>query len=74
MDQEAVSGDAEMLAENADWLIRPEEAWRVVDLWWTDQPINRSYLTLRAPNGRAVAVCWDSQIETWSFMGEKVEA
>jgi hypothetical protein len=62
--------EGDLIAENEDWLIRVEEAWRVVDRWWTDRPVNRSFLTLRAPNGCAVAVCWDGENETWSLVEE----
>jgi hypothetical protein len=51
--------------------IKLVESWRVVDLWWTDAPIDRYFLALRAPNGAMCCVGWDDSTGTWSLKEEE---
>jgi hypothetical protein len=44
------------------------EEWRVVDRWWTDEPVNRRYFEVVLESGRNAVVyrdaercCWFSQ-------------
>jgi hypothetical protein len=53
--------------EAGDWYLAPWDAWHVVDRWWTDHPIHRCYLTVRAPNGKLACIGWDGDTETWSL-------
>jgi hypothetical protein len=54
--------------ENTDWYLRAEEGWTVIDKWWTDEQERRSYIVLRAPNGKTAAVCWSYPEEAWSLI------
>jgi hypothetical protein len=45
------------------------ESWRVVDRWWTDNPEERFFIALRAPNGDTIAVSWDKENQ-WTFHGD----
>lgn len=60
--------------EGSDWYLAPWDAWHVVDRWWTDKPIYRSYLTVRAPNGKLACIAWDGETETWSLREEGTRA
>jgi hypothetical protein len=47
-----------------------EDRWRVVDQWWTDEPVDRLFMVVRAPTGDKMAVRWDSGTSTWSLREE----
>jgi hypothetical protein len=41
------------------------EEWRVVDRWWTEEPVNRRYFDLVLSGGENVVVFRDEERETW---------
>jgi hypothetical protein len=57
--------------EYTDWLLEPMDGWSTVDRWWTPIPERKSWLTVRAPSGRSVVICWDATTEVWSLSEEK---
>ena len=41
------------------------EEWRVVDRWWTDQPISRRYFDLVLETGQQTVVFRDAEARRW---------
>ncbi|HEY7380799.1 MAG TPA: hypothetical protein VH572_06280 [Gaiella sp.] len=41
------------------------EEWRVVDRWWTDEPVDRRYFEVVLEGGRNTAVYWDGEAKCW---------
>jgi hypothetical protein len=41
------------------------EEWRVVDRWWTEEPVRRSYFEVVLDNGRNVVVFRDELSGKW---------
>jgi hypothetical protein len=41
------------------------EEWRVVDRWWTDEPVDRRYFEVVLESGRNTAVYWDGESKAW---------
>jgi hypothetical protein len=41
------------------------EEWRVVDRWWTDEPVNRRYFEVVLESGRNTAVFYDEERTAW---------
>jgi len=41
------------------------EEWRVVDRWWTDQPVNRRYFEIVLDSGQHTIVFHDQETHTW---------
>jgi hypothetical protein len=41
------------------------EEWRVVDRWWTDEPVDRRYFEVVLESGRNTAVYYDREAGTW---------
>jgi hypothetical protein len=41
------------------------EEWRVVDRWWTEEPVRRRYFDLVLETGENVAVFFDAERERW---------
>ncbi|MDX6514332.1 MAG: hypothetical protein QOE36_3836 [Gaiellaceae bacterium] len=41
------------------------EEWRVVDRWWTEEPVTRRYFDLVLSGGENVVVFRDEERETW---------
>ncbi|MFQ5506738.1 MAG: hypothetical protein ACE5F1_18360 [Planctomycetota bacterium] len=41
------------------------EEWRVLDRWWTDQPIRRRYFDLVLDTGENVVVFFDEEGARW---------
>ncbi len=41
------------------------EEWRIVDRWWTDEPIDRRYFELVLETGENAVVFRDSEAGTW---------
>jgi hypothetical protein len=41
------------------------EEWRVVDRWWTEEPVRRRYFDLVLETGENVAVFFDAEREQW---------
>ena len=41
------------------------EEWRVVDRWWTDEPVDRHYFDVVLEGGRNVCVYRDAEAQCW---------
>jgi hypothetical protein len=41
------------------------EEWRIVDRWWTDEPIDRRYFDLVLETGENTVVYRDGETHTW---------
>ena len=41
------------------------EEWRVVDRWWTEEPVSRRYFDVVLESGRNVVVFRDEEQRTW---------
>lgn len=41
------------------------EEWRVVDRWWTEQPVERRYFDVVLESGQRAAVFHDDETGTW---------
>lgn len=41
------------------------EEWRVVDRWWTDEPVDRRYFEVVLESGRNTAVYYDREAQSW---------
>ena len=41
------------------------EEWRVVDRWWTDEPVSRHYFEVVLESGRNTAVYYDREAQSW---------
>jgi hypothetical protein len=41
------------------------EEWRVVDRWWTEQPIDRRYFDLVLATGENAVVFLDGEAQNW---------
>ena len=41
------------------------EEWRVVDRWWTDEPVDRRYFEVVLESGRNVCVYRDGERACW---------
>jgi hypothetical protein len=41
------------------------EEWRVVDRWWTDEPVDRRYFEVVLESGRNTAVYFDREAQSW---------
>ena len=41
------------------------EEWRVVDRWWTDEPIDRHYFDVVLVSGENVVVFLDGEEQSW---------
>jgi hypothetical protein len=41
------------------------EEWRVVDRWWTEEPVDRRYFDVVLESGQAVVVFHDEERSTW---------
>ena len=41
------------------------EEWRVVDRWWTDDPVDRRYFEVVLESGRNVCVYRDGERRCW---------
>jgi hypothetical protein len=41
------------------------EEWRVVDRWWTDEPVDRRYFEVVLESGRNVCVYQDGEQRCW---------
>jgi hypothetical protein len=59
----AVSGEPRLVNRELVMVVREE--WRVVDRWWTDEPINRRYFEVVLESGRNVCVYRDGEQQCW---------
>ena len=41
------------------------EEWRIVDRWWTDEPVDRRYFDLVLETGENAVVYRDCESKTW---------
>jgi hypothetical protein len=41
------------------------EEWRVVDRWWTEEPVQRRYFDTVLEDGRCVVVFYDEAGRAW---------
>jgi hypothetical protein len=41
------------------------EEWRIVDRWWTDEPVDRRYFDLVLETGENAVVYRDAEVGTW---------
>jgi hypothetical protein len=41
------------------------EEWRIVDRWWTDEPVDRRYFDLVLETGENTVVYLDGENSTW---------
>jgi hypothetical protein len=41
------------------------EEWRVVDRWWTEEPVNRRYFEVVLETGENVCVFRDAEAACW---------
>lgn len=41
------------------------EEWRVVDRWWTEEPVSRRYFDVVLEDGRCVVVYYDEAGRAW---------
>jgi hypothetical protein len=59
----AVTGEPRLVDRELVMVVREE--WRVVDRWWTDEPINRRYFEVVLESGRNVCVYRDGERQCW---------
>jgi hypothetical protein len=50
---------------NREQVTLVREEWRVVDRWWTDEPVDRHYFEVVLEGGRNVCVYRDAEQSCW---------
>ena len=50
---------------NREQVTLVREEWRVVDRWWTDEPVDRHYFEVVLESGRNVCVYRDAEAQCW---------
>ena len=50
---------------NRELVTLVREEWRVVDRWWTDEPVDRRYFEVVLESGRNVCVYRDREERCW---------
>jgi len=60
---EAALGVPKLVNRQAVAVLREE--WRVVDRWWTEQPVDRRYFDLVLETGENVCVYRDEEAGCW---------
>ena len=50
---------------NREQVALVREEWRVVDRWWTDEPVDRHYFEVVLEGGRNVCVYRDAEASCW---------
>ncbi len=58
-----VDGSPRVVNRSPVALIREE--WRVVDRWWTEQPVNRRYFDVVLAGGEHAIVFLDEEVGRW---------
>lgn len=49
------------------------ESWKVVDRWWTQEPIEHHYAVIESEDGHRIALLFNVQTKEFSLIeGEKV--
>jgi len=61
--EQAVSGEPRVVDRELVTVVREE--WRVVDRWWTDDPVDRRYFEVVLESGRNVCVYRDGERACW---------
>ena len=61
--EQAVSGEPRLVDREVVTVVREE--WRVVDRWWTEEPIDRRYFEVVLESGRNVCVYLDGETHCW---------
>jgi len=61
--EQAVSGEPRLVDRELVTVVREE--WRVVDRWWTDEPVDRRYFEVVLESGRNVCVYRDGERACW---------
>ena len=59
----AVGGEPRVVDRELVTAVREE--WRVVDRWWTDDPVDRRYFEVVLESGRNVCVYRDGERRCW---------
>ena len=59
------TGGGEPRLVNRELVIVVREEWRVVDRWWTDEPVDRRYFEVVLESGRNVCVYRDGERRCW---------
>ena len=59
----ALGGTPRTVNRHVVTLVREE--WRVVDRWWTDDPVDRRYFEVVLESGENVVVFRDAERATW---------
>ena len=58
-----VGGEPRLVDRELVMVVREE--WRVVDRWWTDDPVDRRYFEVVLESGRNVCVYRDGERRCW---------
>ena len=58
-----VAGEPRLVNRELVTVVREE--WRVVDRWWTDEPVDRRYFEVVLESGRNVCVYRDGERRCW---------
>ena len=58
-----VDGAPQRVDRESVALVREE--WRVVDRWWTEDPVSRRYFDVVLESGRNVVVFRDEEVGRW---------
>ena len=59
------TGGGEPRLVNREVVTVVREEWRVVDRWWTDEPVDRRYFEVVLESGRNVCVYRDGERRCW---------
>jgi hypothetical protein len=59
------TGGGEPRLVNRELVTVVREEWRVVDRWWTDEPVDRRYFEVVLESGRNVCVYRDVERQCW---------
>ena len=57
------SGVPQLVNRQSVALVREE--WRVVDRWWTEDPVDRRYFDLVLESGQLAVVYRDGELKSW---------
>jgi hypothetical protein len=58
-----VDGAPRMVNRQQVALVREE--WRVVDRWWTEQPVDRRYFDVVLASGENAVVFFECEAQSW---------
>jgi hypothetical protein len=58
-------GDGVPRVVNRQRVATVREEWRIVDRWWTDEPVDRRYFDLVLETGENAVVYRDGESKTW---------